>query len=83
MTLVHKSVDKSEAKTGDILTYQLTVENTGTARWVGTLTDKLTDDLQAIKTDAGSFEGNTLSVPIDLEQGKIQTISFTAKVLRK
>lgn len=80
---VKKVVDKSEAKTGDTLTYQLTVENTGTARWVGTLTDKLTDDLQAIKTDVGSFEGNTLSVPIDLEQGQTQTITFTAKVLRE
>ena len=81
--VVNKAVDKAKAKTGDTLTYQLTVENTGTARWVGMLTDKLTDDLQAVKTDAGSFEGNTLSVPIDLEQGQTQTITFTAKVLRK
>ena len=80
---VHKAVDKSEAKTGDTLTYQLTVENTGTARWKGHLTDKLSEDLQALKTDVGSFEGNTLSVPIDLEQGQTQTITFTAKVLRK
>ena len=81
--VVSKTVDKAEAKTGDILTYKLTVENTGTAKWVGTLTDKLTDDLQALKTDVGSFDGNTLSVPIDLDQGQTQVITFTAKVLRK
>nr|WP_279293721.1 hypothetical protein [Enterococcus cecorum] len=81
--VVSKAVDKAEAKTGDTLTYKLTVENTGTAKWVGTLTDKLTDDLQALKTDVGSFDGNTLSVPIDLDQGQTQVITFTAKVLRK
>lgn len=31
----------------------------------------------------GSFYGNTLSVPIDLDQGQTQVITFTAKVLRK
>ena len=31
----------------------------------------------------GSFDGNTLSVPIDLDQGQTQVITFTAKVLRK
>ena len=81
--MVNKAVDKAEAKTGDTLTYKLTVENTGTAKWVGTLTDKLTDDLQALKTEVGSFYGNTLSVPIDLDQGQTQVITFTAKVLRK
>lgn len=81
--MVNKAVDKVEAKTGDTLTYKLTVENTGTAKWVGTLTDKLTDDLQALKTEVGSFYGNTLSVPIDLDQGQIQVITFAAKVLRK
>lgn len=77
--MVNKAVDKAEAKTGDTLTYKLTVENTGTAKWVGTLTD----DLQALKTEVGSFYGNTLSVPIDLDQGQTQVITFTAKVLRK
>ncbi|CAI3428249.1 hypothetical protein CIRMBP1294_01197 [Enterococcus cecorum] len=72
--MVNKAVDKVEAKTGDTLTYKLTVENTGTAKWVGTLTDKLTDDLQALKTEVGSFYGNTLSVPIDLDQGQTQVI---------
>ncbi|MEQ3506400.1 hypothetical protein [Enterococcus cecorum] len=72
--MVNKAVDKIEAKTGDTLTYKLTVENTGTAKWVGTLTDKLTDDLQALKTEVGSFYGNTLSVPIDLDQGQTQVI---------
>ena len=72
--MVNKAVDKAEAKTGDTLTYKLTVENTGTAKWVGTLTDKLTDDLQALKTEVGSFYGNTLSVPIDLDQGQTQVI---------
>lgn len=81
--MVNKAVDKVEAKTGDTLTYKLTVENTGTAKWVGTLTDKLTDDLQALKTEMGSFYGNTLSVPIDLDQGQTQVITFAAKVLRK
>lgn len=72
--MVNKAVDKVEAKTGDTLTYKLTVENTGTAKWVGTLTDKLTDDLQALKTEVGSFYGNTLSVSIDLDQGQTQVI---------
>ena len=53
--MVNKAVDEAEAKTGDTLTYKLTVENTGTAKWVETLTDKLTDDLQALKTEVGSF----------------------------
>ena len=70
---VTKTADKTEASVGDVITYTVTVENTGDVDLTGiTITDTMADEVQL--ADGDSFG------PFDLAVKATKTITYTYEI---
>ncbi|ONI90393.1 hypothetical protein ALI144C_02960, partial [Actinosynnema sp. ALI-1.44] len=93
---VSKKVDKSSANPGDVVTYTVTVTNTGKVDLVGDQAVRVTDDLSAVLDDA-DYQNDAKGAPVagaftftspklawtgDLKAGQSTTLTYSVKVKR-
>ncbi|MDT0116432.1 hypothetical protein Q9R20_05450 [Microbacterium sp. PRF11] len=83
---VEKAVDKTTAKSGDKVTYTVTVKNTGQTDYTTDEPASFTDDLSKVTDDAtynrdatngATVDGNTLSWSGALAKGETKTIVYS------
>ena len=86
---VEKTADKTEVNPGEVVTYTVTVTNTGEADYTAEQPASFTDDLSMVTDDAtyngdatngATVEGNTLSWSGPLAKGETKTITYSFTV---
>ncbi len=86
---VQKTGDKTEVNPGDVVTYTITVKNTGQAPYTADKPASFTDDLSKVTDDAtyngdatngAVVDGNTLSWSGELAVGETKTIVYSFTV---
>ncbi|WP_295844077.1 hypothetical protein [uncultured Microbacterium sp.] len=86
---VEKTGDKTEVNPGEVVTYTVTVTNTGEADYTAEQPASFTDDLSKVTDDAtyngdatngATVEGNTLSWSGPLAKGETKTITYSFTV---
>ncbi|MDT0116430.1 hypothetical protein Q9R20_05440 [Microbacterium sp. PRF11] len=86
---VQKTGDKTEVNPGDVVTYTITVKNTGQAAYTADKPASFTDDLSKVTDDAtyngdatngAVVDGNTLSWSGELAVGETKTIVYSFTV---
>jgi uncharacterized repeat protein (TIGR01451 family) len=86
---VEKTADKTEVNPGEVVTYTVTVTNTGEADYTAEQPASFTDDLSKVTDDAtyngdatngATVEGNTLSWSGTLAKGETKTITYSFTV---